>query len=160
MRITPVTAGCDCASCPFAKDGKPHRPVLAVGPSRPIGVVLAESPGSEEVDKGEPLVGPTGREFDLALENAGLPRNELLLLNAMCCRPSASRSEGDMHAAVAACRPYVMAVLRSIPPTPMFIAGKWAFVSATGKDKGHGNERGFLQRGMDSASVSHRNTDS
>ena len=146
-RITPQSAGARCGGCPFAKAGKPDRPVLAVGSPRPVAVVIAESPGSEEVERGEPLVGPTGREFDAVLESAGLPRNHLLILNALCCRPKQSRSEKDMHDAVNACRPYVAAVLDTVhDSTPMLIAGKWAFVSITGRTKGHGNERGFIQK--------------
>lgn len=145
-RITPENSGARCGGCPFAKAGKPNRPVVAVGPSRPVAVVIAESPGSEEVERGEPLAGPTGKEFDATLESAGLPRHQLLIMYAMCCRPTAARTEKDLHDAVDACRPYVAAVLNQVhDDTPMLIAGKWAFVSITGRTKGHGNERGFLQ---------------
>lgn len=146
MKHTPESAGCDCKACPFSKNGRPHRAVLAMGPSRPVAIVVAESPGGEEVDRGEPLVGATGREFNATLEGVGLKRESLLLMNAMCCRPIQAKTEGDMARAVRACRPYVAAVLSDVDDnTPMLIAGKWAYCSVTGHDEGYANERGFLQ---------------
>lgn len=50
-------AGADCASCPFAVDGKPaHDPVRGIGPAKdPRFIILGEGPGGNEVRLGVPF---------------------------------------------------------------------------------------------------------
>jgi uracil-DNA glycosylase family 4 len=141
----------DCASCPYACEGKPVRPVFAQVPKRIAGVVLAESPGEREVETGIPLSGPTGQQFDEELVAAGLQRQELLILNAIACLPgkTAKKNEANMGAAVRACRPLMQAQLQQAPASaPVFVAGKWAYVSFTERlpHSGVKKARGFVRR--------------
>src|SRR3990167_1220203 len=42
---------------------------------------VAEAPGAEELDKGKPLIGPSGRVFNGALRSAGLDREDFWVGN-------------------------------------------------------------------------------
>lgn len=60
-----------------------------VGPKHGKGrrLVVAESPGATEQEKGEPLVGESGQLFDKIAKCAGLKRDDLTLVNILNCRP-------------------------------------------------------------------------
>lgn len=135
-----------CETCPFAVNGKPVRPVLASGnPAKAIGLVVAESPGHEEVEQGEPLVGMTGQQFDLSLAEQGLPRERLFLINAIACLPIQGKTEAQMKLAVDCCRPLLLDQLKPLPADiPTFAAGKWAAYTLTGEYQGVYDVRGFL----------------
>ena len=160
---TPMTTGCRCEACPYSKDGKPNRPVLAVGLRRvekAVGIVVGESPGSEEVSRGEPFVGPTGRELDEAFANAQLDRTQLVIVNAIACKSKEPKDEVELETATWACRPYVKRVFELVTlfaprraTTPILMLGKWAWFSVTGKG-GFMNERGFLQVRIDTRTIS------
>lgn len=48
---------------------------------------IAEAPGKDEDEVGEPLVGAAGEIFDRCLEQAGLTRGEVFATNMLHCRP-------------------------------------------------------------------------
>ncbi len=139
--------GAKCEKCPFAVDGKPpHVPVYGTGPVTAEGIVVAESPGEEEVKLGRPLVGPTGKGFDDELLEAGLKRSKLFLLNAILCRPPRSKSEGDMRKACDACRPAFLKQLELYADDiPVIAMGRYAHYALRGVEKGVGSERGFVR---------------
>ena len=110
-------------------------------------MLIAESPGGEEVVVGEPLVGPTGRELNRVLLDAGLIREKLFILNAVACRPTEAKTEADMRRAVVACQPLFWAQLATVPAdTPALICGKWAHFAATLEEKGVMKRRGFVNK--------------
>jgi DNA polymerase len=59
------------------------RAVPGEGPEDAEIVFVGEQPGDQEDVQGRPFVGPAGRLFDRALEEAGLQRKELYLTNAV-----------------------------------------------------------------------------
>lgn len=123
------------------------KPVFAVGPTTPIGVLIAESPGFDEVLAGEPLVGPTGQELNRVLLDAGLVREKLLILNTIACKPTEPKMERDMRRAIRACRPLFWAQLADVhPDTPTLICGKWAHFAVYNREKGVMKRRGFIYR--------------
>lgn len=108
-------------------------------------MLVAESPGVEEVRQREPLVGPTGRELNRALLRAGLLRERLRIINAVACKPLEPKTPADMHKAVVACQPLFWDQLKGVPPeTPTLVCGRWARLAVTGKSKGVGTVRGFI----------------
>lgn len=143
-----------CKRCPFAVDGKPcHQPVRPDEPSKPpLGVLVGEGPGKDEVDHGRPFIGMTGTELDEQLEHVKLDRTKLLVINAMGCMPQVGvhRSEETMREAAKACRPWMLSILRKHVPThhrvPALAMGKWAGFLVTGKAHAIGNRRGFLRK--------------
>src|ERR1035438_1691402 len=50
-------------------------------------LVIGEAPGEKESEKGQPLVGPAGQVFDSLLEEAGILRDGLTIINCLNCRP-------------------------------------------------------------------------
>ena len=70
-----------CTRCPLYKnatqavpgEGRKHSRLMLVG----------EQPGDKEDLAGKPFVGPAGRVLDQALEEAGIPRTEVFVTNAV-----------------------------------------------------------------------------
>jgi uracil-DNA glycosylase family 4 len=50
-------------------------------------LVIAEAPGKEESIEGQPLVGGAGQVFNSLLEEAGIRRDGLTIINCLNCRP-------------------------------------------------------------------------
>src|SRR5689334_6233307 len=86
--IAPVTslrqlaaAEAACTRCPLYKDAT--QAVPGEGPSRATFMLVGEQPGDKEDLAGKPFVGPAGRVLDQALADAGIPRNETFVTNAV-----------------------------------------------------------------------------
>jgi len=52
-----------------------------------VRLVIAEAPGADEAEHGEPLIGGAGRTFSMLLEKARIPRAGLTIANCIQCRP-------------------------------------------------------------------------
>jgi uracil-DNA glycosylase family 4 len=149
-RADPRTLGARCKWCPFAVviDGKraPKQPVIGEGPKDAYGIIIGESPGREEADRGRPFVGSTGRELDDIFLSVGLKRFRLFIVNAIACRPPIHKTLADMKLAAECCRPALLTQLETVRThEAVFAAGKWAFYSLTGSSRGMKNGRGFLR---------------
>ncbi|WP_338665048.1 UdgX family uracil-DNA binding protein [Pararoseomonas sp. SCSIO 73927] len=59
------------------------QPVMGEGPQHPLLMFVGEQPGDEEDLKGHPFVGPAGRLWNKALEEAGVTRDEAYVTNAV-----------------------------------------------------------------------------
>lgn len=118
---------------------------MGEGPAVPRAVLIGEGPGAEEEEMRKPFCGPTGRQLDEELYAVGLPRRDLLVLNAMACRPTPGATEGMKQRATRCCRPALLAQLAHVPETlPVLAMGKWAALAVTGKSKGIMDTRGFI----------------
>ncbi len=140
-----------CLGCPFADSkGVPfHKPVRPQIPSsHPIGVLIGEAPGRDEVAMGLPFQGRTGEELDALLASNHLPRSKLLLINAMgCMAPPSMKTEANMRAAAEHCKPWVQSMVKEYvrAKVPTLAMGKWAGFVATGNAQAVGDKRGFLR---------------
>lgn len=111
----------------------------------PIGIVVGEYPGFEDVESSRVFVGQTGREFDAELLSAGLSRQELTLCNSTLCRPKPGQGSAAFRAAAQCCRPALLHQLSTAQPTtPTLAMGKLAVFALTGQDKGAMSRRGFI----------------
>ncbi len=143
----PKKIGCLCSFCPFSRAGQPVSPVFGEGPRNPLGVVVAESPGYDEIQRHKLLVGATGQEFDKSLLAHGLKRSQLYIVNAIACMPVGPKSEPNMQRAAECCRPLVLYQTRHFGNEPHVLAlGKWAWFSITGLKTALRNGRGFLRQ--------------
>lgn len=141
--------GARCEACPFAKNGRPDRPVLGEGPPDAVGVLVGEGPGAEEQETGRPFCGPTGKELDNSLERAGLGRGKLFVVNATACRPTiGGKTDALMSQAVACCAPAFKAQLAPHAKKPVLAMGKWAGVALGDRIPKGGltKGRGFLRK--------------
>ena len=135
----------DCANCPFAKDGRPNKPVHAEVPTgEPYGVLVGEGPGHDEVTMGRPFVGMTGQKLDVELEGAKLDRRRLLVINATACYPT-TKTATAMRQAVKCCAPAFEAQMQKVPAgLPVFAMGAHA-AGALGIRAKVGVARGFIR---------------
>jgi DNA polymerase len=70
-----------CRRCPLYRDAT--QAVPGEGPSRARVMLVGEQPGDKEDLAGKPFVGPAGKLLDRALADAGIPRNETFVTNAV-----------------------------------------------------------------------------
>ena len=78
-------AALGCRDCPLGTLGP--RTVFGVGPADARLLVVGEAPGFFESQQGVPFVGPSGQLLDEALVQAGVPRHEIYVTNAVKHRP-------------------------------------------------------------------------
>jgi uracil-DNA glycosylase family protein len=71
----------ECARCPLYKDAT--QAVPGEGRRNARVMLVGEQPGDKEDLSGKPFVGPAGRVLDQALEDAGIPRTEVFVTNAV-----------------------------------------------------------------------------
>lgn len=119
-----------CRSCPLG-DKRVARMGLAV-PAHPgvgydIGglAFVAEAPGRDEDMTGLPLVGRAGKLFSALLEAARISRDEVLLLNRVCCRPPDNNLR-DVPEAVPACSQWFHAAMDIYKPRIAVLMGATA----------------------------------
>jgi uracil-DNA glycosylase family 4 len=95
--------------------------VVGSGPDRPRLVVVGEAPGAQEDATGIPFVGRSGQLLDRLLEEAGLPRSSVGVLNTVKCRPPGNRvpSRGE----TASCRPWTQQQLAARDPALVVTLG-------------------------------------
>jgi DNA polymerase len=121
--------------------------VAGEGPPSASIVFVGEQPGDEEDRQGRPFVGPAGRLFDRALQEAGIDRSTVYVTNALKHftfeergkrriqkKPSAAESK--------ACRPWLEAELATIGPKILVCLGATAAQSVFGSDYRVTKERG------------------
>jgi uracil-DNA glycosylase family protein len=71
----------ECRGCDLYRYAK--QAVFGEGPVASAIVFIGEQPGDEEDRRGHPFVGPAGRLFDRALEDAGIDRSAVYITNAV-----------------------------------------------------------------------------
>lgn len=92
-----------CDRCPLCR-GRAN----VVGPSGDLSsrlVFMGEAPGATEDRLGKPFVGRAGKVLDRMLAENGLPRESIMITNAVKCRPPNNRRPTKEE--VEACRPYL-----------------------------------------------------
>ena len=143
--MTPADYGCNCKECPFAKGGVAKDFVLPEGPRSPSGVVFADIPTFDDARRGSPMAANSqvGREWDKTLMQAGLTREQLLIVPVTACkRPHASK-EAAVSKAIKACAP--MRAEAMAIAAPHIVLGKYAWEGLTGSNKGSDAQRGFVK---------------
>lgn len=101
-------------------------------------VFVGEQPGFEEDIAGTPFVGPAGRLFLDALDQADINREEVYLTNAVKGFKFQSRDGFKKHVnpssfEISACRPWLKAELEMIRPKILVCLGSSAAQSVFGK---------------------------
>ena len=121
--------------------------VSGEGPRASVIVFIGEQPGDEEDRAGHPFVGPAGRLFDRALQDAGIDRSTVFVTNAVKHFKFEERGKRRIHkkpsaAEATACRPWLEAELTVIRPQILVCLGATAAQSVFGpahrvtKDRG------------------------
>jgi uracil-DNA glycosylase family protein len=133
------TASKDCRGCELYKVGT--QTVFGEGKVPSELMFVGEVPGDEEDLKGHPFIGPAGRLFDKALEEAELDRSQTYVTNVVKhfkWHP-APRGKRRIHEKpnameIRACTPWLGAEIKLVHPRILVCLGATAAQALLGKD--------------------------
>ena len=122
------------------------------GPTTAQMVLVGETPGDAEDQAGHPFVGPSGALLDLALEAAGIDRQEVFVTNVVKHFKWEPRGKRRLHAKpssreIAACRPWLDAELELLRPRVIVCLGATAAQALLGRDFRVTKQRGEIVSG-------------
>jgi DNA polymerase len=118
-----------CRRCPLYRDAT--QVVPGDGPASARLVLVGEQPGDREDLAGQPFVGPAGRILDRALEDAGIPRRQVFVTNAVKHFKHEMRGKRRLHKRPTAheidrCRCWLEAELAIVKPAGVIALGATA----------------------------------
>jgi DNA polymerase len=133
------------------------RATQAVFGEGPIGAKLmfvGEQPGDEEDLQGRPFVGPAGRLFDRAMEEAGVPRGEAFVTNAVKHFKFTPTGKRRLHQSpdsgdIAYYRPFLLREVGIVGPKLLVALGATALRALTGKPLPVMKTRGAVVAGLE-----------
>ena len=113
---------------------------------------LGEQPGDQEDRAGHPFVGPAGKLLDQAMTQAGIPRDDVYVTNAVKHFKFDPRGKRRIHSKpsareVAACRPWLEAEIKVVKPQMIVCLGATAAQSLLGSSFRLTHHRGEVQTG-------------
>jgi uracil-DNA glycosylase len=125
----------ECRGCDLYKSAT--QVVFGAGPKHARVMFVGEQPGDQEDRQGEPFVGPAGALLDKALADAGIPRDQVYVTNAVKHFKWEPRGKRRIHkkpraSEVKACRPWLEAELRAVKPAVVVCLGATAAQSMLG----------------------------
>jgi uracil-DNA glycosylase family protein len=140
-------AAAGCTACPLHETGT--QTVFGEGTSTAEVVFVGEQPGDQEDLQGKPFVGPAGKLFDKALEDAGIDRSQVYVTNVVKHFKWQGRGKRRIHqkpnwSEIAACRPWLDAELEVIQPRVLVCLGATAAQALLGRDFRVTKQRGEL----------------
>ncbi|HET8780796.1 MAG TPA: UdgX family uracil-DNA binding protein [Pyrinomonadaceae bacterium] len=123
------SAAADCQACDLWKTGT--QTVFGEGSRRANVLFIGEQPGNEEDLTGKPFVGPAGKLFDNALEDAGIDRKQTYVTNVVKHFKWEPRGKRRIHkkpnaVEIAACRPWLEAEIALVKPEVIVALGATA----------------------------------
>lgn len=129
------TAAADCKACDLWEKGT--QTVFGDGNRRSRVMFVGEQPGNEEDLTGKPFVGPAGRLFDGALEEAGIDRKQTYVTNVVKHFKWELRGKRRIHkkpnaTEIAACRPWLESEIALVKPDVIVALGATAAQSLLG----------------------------
>ena len=118
-----------CVSCPELVTTRTNV-VPGTRPRNGATVLLVgEAPGATEDEVGTPFAGKAGRLLDELLDDVGLPRSTVAVVNVLKCRPPSNRKPA--RAEVANCRGWLTAQIELVNPRVICALGgtaaEWFF---------------------------------
>jgi DNA polymerase len=125
-----------CRRCDLWRDATQGVP--GEGPRRAKLMFVGEQPGDQEDLAGRPFVGPAGQVLDKALAEAGVPRSETFVTNAVKHFKHELRGKRRIHKTptsgeVSACRWWLDAERRIVRPRVVVALGGTAALAVFGK---------------------------
>src|SRR5688500_7757291 len=124
-----------CRGCDLYKTAT--QVVFGEGPRAARVMFVGEQPGDQEDRQGAPFVGPAGALLDKALEEAGIPRHQVYVTNAVKHFKWEPRGKRRIHkkprvSEIKACRPWLEAELKAVKPAVIVCLGATAAQSVLG----------------------------
>jgi len=93
-------------------------------------IFVGEAPGRNEDRNGEPFIGVAGKKLSIALEEAGVSRDDIYITNIVKCRPPKNRVPTTIERET--CQEYLKQEISIIKPKIICILGNTAFNSILG----------------------------
>jgi DNA polymerase len=93
-------------------------------------IFVGEAPGRNEDQKGEPFIGVAGKKLSIALDEAGISRDDIYITNIVKCRPPNNRVPKTSERET--CQEYLKQEILIIKPEIICILGNTAFNSILG----------------------------
>jgi DNA polymerase len=126
----------DCRRCPLYRDAT--QAVPGEGPTDAEFMLVGEQPGDKEDLAGKPFVGPAGRILDNALKDAGIPREETFVTNAVKHFKHEMRGKRRLHKRpnnyeIERCKIWLDRERQLVRPSTIIALGVTAARSLTGK---------------------------
>ncbi len=118
----------ECTKCELAKTR--NNSVPGKGNFHSSVIFVGEAPGKNEDMHGEPFIGVAGKKLSLALERAGITREEVYITNIVKCRPPKNRVPTTIERST--CQEYLRQEISIIKPKIICILGNTAFNSLLG----------------------------
>jgi uracil-DNA glycosylase len=151
-----TAAAHECTGCDLYKNAT--QVVFGAGPQKARVMFVGEQPGDQEDRQGQPFVGPAGALLDKALEDAGIPRDDVYVTNAVKHFSWEPRGKRRIHkkpraSEVKACRPWLEAELRAVKPVILVCLGATAAQSVLGSQFKLTQHRGTMQTSPMAAQV-------
>ena len=115
----------ECTKCELSKTR--NNSVAGKGNFKSDVIFVGEAPGKNEDLKGEPFIGIAGKKLSLALESAGITRDEVYITNIVKCRPPNNRVPTTNERET--CKDYLKKEIEIIKPKIICILGNTAFGS-------------------------------
>jgi DNA polymerase len=136
-----------CRACPLWKGAT--QTVFGEGPADARLVFVGEQPGDAEDTAGHPFVGPAGRIFDKALNEAGIERKSVYVTNAVKHFKFEQRGKRRLHKRpdtreIEICRWWISRELDLIEPDLVIALGATAARSVAGRPMPIERSRGEL----------------
>jgi DNA polymerase len=125
-----------CTACELYKTGT--QTVFGEGARGAEAMFVGEQPGDQEDRAGRPFVGPAGKLFDEALEDAGIDRTQVYVTNAVKHFKWRARGKRRIHqkpnwSEIAACRPWLESELAVVEPRVLVCLGATAAQALLGR---------------------------
>lgn len=123
--------------------------VFGEGPAPASFMLVGEQPGDREDQLGKPFVGPAGRLLDEILAEAGIPRDDVYVTNAVKHFKWEPRGKRRLHARpnvaeIHACHGWLEAELRVVAPRVVVCLGATAARALVGRDFKMTRDRGVV----------------
>ena len=115
----------ECTKCELSKTR--NNSVAGKGNFKSDVIFVGEAPGKNEDLKGEPFIGIAGKKLSMALERAGITRDEVYITNIVKCRPPNNRVPTTNERET--CKDYLKKEIEIIKPKIICILGNTAFGS-------------------------------
>ena len=93
-------------------------------------IFVGEAPGRNEDKNGEPFIGVAGKKLSIALDEAGISRDDVYITNIVKCRPPNNRVPKTSERET--CQEYLKQEISIIKPEIICILGNTAFNSILG----------------------------
>ncbi|NJC41624.1 DNA polymerase [Brevundimonas alba] len=134
-----------CRRCPLWRDAT--QGVCGEGPKKARLMIVGEQPGDQEDLAGHPFVGPAGKVLDVALDEAGIDRDDVFVTNAVKHFKHEPRGKRRIHktpavSEVSACRWWLDAERRLVKPKLIVTLGATAALGVLGRKVAVTQERG------------------